>query len=135
MQLNTFIGVGNLVKEPELRYTPKGTAVASVPLAINERFTVDGEERSSVSFVDITVFGKSAENLAKLANKGTEIFVEGGLKQDTWQDKSTGQNRSKLFINCSRWQFTQRLSQAVAQVPESRNQALVQSLNQDGVDR
>lgn len=134
MQFNKFIGVGNLVRDPELRYTPKGTPVASVPLAINERFTVDGEERTSVSFIDISVFGKPAENLKNLTSKGTEILIEGALKQDTWQDK-TGQNRSKIIINCSGWQFTQRLRDAAAQVPESRNQALVQSLNSEGVDR
>jgi single-strand DNA-binding protein len=135
IQLNRFVGAGHLVRDPELRYTPNGKAVANVALAINERYTVDGDERSTVSFIDVTVFGKPAENLKNLTSKGTEILVEGALKQETWQDKATGQNRSKIVINCSNWQFTQRLPQNVAQVPDSKNQALVSSIDQEGVGR
>lgn len=135
MNLNKVMLVGNVVRDPELRHTPKGTAVANVSLAVNERFTSDGEERTSTVFVDVSIFGTPAENLKKLVSKGTELFVEGALRLDKWQDKQTGQDRSRIAVNGLRWDFTQRLSHNVAQVPESRNQALVHSLNPEGVDR
>ena len=75
MQLNEVKIVGNVVREPELRYTPKGTPVANISLGVNEKYSVDGEERNSVTFIDVATFGKAAENLAKLVSKGTELFV------------------------------------------------------------
>jgi single stranded DNA-binding protein len=57
--------------------------------------------------VDVQVWGPSAENFAKLVRKGQEVFIEGPLRQDRWEDKQTGQNRSKLFLKAERWQFTQ----------------------------
>ncbi len=118
MTLNNVQIVGNIVRDPELRYTPKGTAVTTVSLGVNERFTVDGEERTATAFVDATVWGKPAVNLANLAKKGTEIYIEGSLKQEIWQDKTTGQSRSKISINSSRWDFTQHKPKTVEQTPE-----------------
>src|SRR6516165_3287272 len=107
MNINDVKIVGNLVKEPEVRYTPKGTPVANISLGVNETHTVDDEKRKVTTFVDVQVWGASAENLAKLARKGHEIFVEGALRQDVWDDKDTGRNRSKLFLKADSWQFTQ----------------------------
>jgi single-strand DNA-binding protein len=81
--------------------------VANVSLGVNETYTVDDEKRKVTTFVDVQVWGANAENLAKLVRKGQEIFVEGALRQDVWDDKDTGKNRSKLFLKADSWQFTQ----------------------------
>ena len=107
MNINDVKIVGNLVKEPEVRYTPKGTPVANVSLGVNETYTVDEEKRKVTTFVDVQVWGASAENLAKLVRKGQEIFVEAALRQEVWDEKETGKNRSKLFVKADSWQFTQ----------------------------
>ena len=107
MNINDVKIAGNLVKEPEVRRTPKGTPVANISLGVNETYTVDHEKRKVTTFVDVQVWGVGAENLAKLARKGQEIFVEGALRQDVWDDKETGKNRSRLFIRADSWQFTQ----------------------------
>jgi single-strand DNA-binding protein len=108
MNINDVNIVGNLVKEPEVRYTPKGTPVANISLGINEVVpVVDDLKKKVTTFVDVQVWGSSAENLAKLVRKGQEIFVKGALRQDVWDDKETGKNRSKLFVKADSWQFTQ----------------------------
>ena len=107
MNINDVKIVRNLVKEPEVRYTPKGTPVANVSLGVNETYTVDDEKRKVTTFVDVQVWGANAENLAKLVRKGQEIFVEGALRQEVWDEKETGKNRSKLFVKADSWQFTQ----------------------------
>src|SRR5215469_476294 len=107
MDLNDVKIAGNLVKEAELRYTPQGTPVANVSLGVNDTYTVDQEKRQITTFVDVQVWGTGAENFAKLVQKGQQILVEGSLRQDLWEDKQTGQNRSKLFVKAERWQFIQ----------------------------
>src|ERR1700738_2438782 len=107
MNLNDVKVVGNLTRDPEIRFTPKGTPVANVSLGVNENYTVDEEKRQVTTFVEVQVWGSSAENLAKLAGKGQEILVEGSLRQESWEDKESGKNRSKLFVKAERWQFTQ----------------------------
>ena len=107
MILNDVKIIGNLVGEPEVRFTPKGTQVVNFSLGINETYRVDDEQRQITTFVDVQVWGPSAENFAKLVRKGQEVFIEGPLRQDRWEDKQTGQNRSKLFLKAERWQFTQ----------------------------
>jgi len=108
MNINDVNIVGNLVKEPEVRYTPKGTPVANISLGINEVVPlVDDLKKKLTTFVDVQVWGPSAENLAKLVRKGQEIFVKGALRQDLWDDKETGKNRSKLFVKADSRQFTQ----------------------------
>ena len=107
MILNDVKVIGNLVNDPEVRFTPKGTPVANLSLGINETYTVDDEKRQITTFVDVQVWGPSAENLGKMVRKGQEILIEGALRQDRWEDKQTGQNRSKLYVKADRWQFTQ----------------------------
>ena len=107
MNLNDVKIAGNLVKEPELRYTPQGTPVANVSLGVNETYTLDNEKRTATTFVDVQLWGTAAENFSKLVQKGQQVFVEGALRQDTWEDKQTKQNRSKLFVKAERWQFIQ----------------------------
>lgn len=96
---NKVILIGNLTRDPEVRYTPKGTAVGSISMAINRRFGSAGEEsREETTFVDVTLWGKTAEVAEKYLSKGRPLFVEGRLQLDTWDDKQTGQKRSKLKV-------------------------------------
>jgi single-strand DNA-binding protein len=96
---NKVILVGNLTRDPELRYTPKGTAMAKLGLAVNRRWTSEtGEQREEVTFVDIDAFGKQAETIGQYMKKGGAMLVEGRLRLDQWDDKQTGQKRSKLGV-------------------------------------
>src|SRR5260370_34928173 len=106
MILNDVKIIGNLVGEPEARFTPKGTPVANFSLAINETYRVEDELRQLTTFVDVQVWGPGAENFAKLVRKGQEVFIEGPLRQDRWEDKKTGQNRAKPLLTAERWQST-----------------------------
>ena len=103
--LNKVLIVGNLTRDPELRYTPKGTAIAKLGMAINRTFTQDGEKKEEVTFVDVDAFGKTAENCGQYLRKGRSCLIEGRLKLDTWDDKSTGQKRSKLGVVAESVQF------------------------------
>jgi single-strand DNA-binding protein len=103
--LNKVMLIGNLTRDPELKYTPKGLAVADLGLAVNRRFVVEGEKREEVAFIDVTYFGKAAEIISQYMKKGNPLFVEGRLKLDTWDDKSTGQKRSKLTVIGDEFQF------------------------------
>ncbi len=97
--LNKVMIMGNLTRDPEVRYTPKGTAVTDVGLAINRYFSGDdGERREETVFVDVTLWGRQAEVVAQYAGKGRPLYVEGRLQLDTWEDKQSGQNRSKLKV-------------------------------------
>jgi single-strand DNA-binding protein len=103
---NKVLLMGNLTRDPEMRYTPKGTAVARLGLAVNERFTTsDGEQKESTTFVDVDVWGKQAETISQYLSKGSPIFIEGRLRLDSWDDKESGQKRSKLKVICDRFQF------------------------------
>jgi single-strand DNA-binding protein len=96
---NKVILAGNLTRDPELRYTPKGTAVARITLAVNRNYTTEtGEKKEEVSFVDVEVWGRQAEVIAQYMKKGRPLLVEGRLKLDTWEDKNTKQKQSKLKV-------------------------------------
>jgi single-strand DNA-binding protein len=103
---NKVILVGNLTRDPELRYTPKGTAVAKIGLAVNRTWRNEaGETKEEVTFVDVDVFGRTAENVGQYLRKGSPVLVEGRLKLDTWEDKQTNQKRSKLGVVAEIVQF------------------------------
>jgi len=103
--LNKVFLMGNLTRDPELRYTGSGLAVANFGLAVNQRYTgKDGEQKEETCFVEITAFGRSAEVVAEYVSKGSPLFVEGRLKYDTWQSQD-GQKRSKLYVIADRTQF------------------------------
>jgi single-strand DNA-binding protein len=103
---NKVILMGNLTRDPELRYTPKGTAIAKVGLAVNRVWTNEaGEKKEEVTFVDVDVFGRTAENVGQYMRKGRPILVEGRLKLDQWDDKQTGQKKSKLGVVAETVQF------------------------------
>jgi len=96
---NRVILAGNLTKDPELRYTPKGTAIASIRLAVNRTWKSEtGETKEEVSFGDVDAWGRQAEVIAQYVKKGRPLLIEGRLKQDTWEDKNTHQKQSKLKV-------------------------------------
>ena len=104
--LNKVFLIGNLTRDPDLRYTPKGTAVTDIGLAVNRTWKDDsGNKQEETTFVDITFFGKVAEIIDQHCSKGKQVYVEGRLQLDTWQDKDTGQSRSKLKLVGSEIQF------------------------------
>ena len=87
--LNKVQLMGNITRDPEVRYTPKGTAVTDIGLAINRNFsTDDGERREETTFVDITFWGRQAEVIGEYMKKGRPLYVEGRLQLDQWEDKS-----------------------------------------------
>jgi len=96
---NKVILLGNLTRDPEVRYTPKGTAVTDLGLAVNRTYTSDnGEKREEVTFVDVTFWGRTAEVAGEYLKKGRPVFVEGRLQLDSWDDKTSGQKRTKLKV-------------------------------------
>ena len=98
--------MGNLTRDPELRYTPKGAATAKLSMAVNRKWRTEaGEDREEVTFVDIDAWGKQAETLCQYCKKGRPLFVEGRLKLDQWDDKTTGQKRSALKVVLEGFQF------------------------------
>jgi single-strand DNA-binding protein len=103
---NRVILAGNLTRDPELRYTPKGTAVAKLGIAVNRQWKTDtGEQKEEVTFIDVDAFGRTAEVIGQYLKKGRPILIEGRLKYDTWDDKQTSQKRSKLSVVLESFQF------------------------------
>lgn len=104
--LNKVMLIGNLTRDPDIRYTPKGTAVAELGLAVNRRYSGEGgERREETTFVDITLWSKLAELAGQYLRKGRSVYIEGRLQLDTWDDKQTGQKRSKLRVIGEEMQF------------------------------
>ncbi len=103
---NRVILMGNLTRDPELRYTPKGTALAKIGLAVNRVWrTETGENKEEVTFVDVEAWSQPAETIAKYMKKGSPLLIEGRLRLDQWDDKQTGQKRSKLVVVCENFRF------------------------------
>jgi len=103
---NKVLLMGNLTRDPELKYTPKGTAIVEIGLAINRKWKSEtGEAKEEVTFVDVSAFGRTAEVIAQYLKKGRPIMIEGRLKYDQWDDKQTGQKRSKLRVVCESFEF------------------------------
>ena len=103
---NKVLLMGNMTRDPQLRYTPAQQAVAEFGLACNRRFkTAQGEDREEVTFIDCTAWGKQAEVINQWCKKGKPLFIEGRLKYDTWEDKQGGGKRSKLTVVVENFQF------------------------------
>ena len=103
---NKVILAGNLTRDPELRYTPKGTAVANFSLAVNRTWKSEsGESKEEVSFIEVEAWGRQGEVIAQYMRKGRPLLVEGRLKQDTWEDKNTHQKQSKLRVVLESFSF------------------------------
>jgi single-strand DNA-binding protein len=103
---NKVILCGYLTRDPEMRYTPKGTAVCGCALAVNRSWRNEaGEEMSEVTFVEFSAWGKQAENLSQYLRKGSPLLFEGRLRTESWDDKQTGQKRSKMVVVLESFQF------------------------------
>src|SRR3990167_3474814 len=93
------IMAGNLTRDPEMRYTPTGMAIAKFGLAVNRSWKDDqGNVKEECTFVDVDCFGKQAEAIGQYLKKGRPLLLEGRLKMDTWEDKQTNQKRSRLGV-------------------------------------
>jgi len=97
--LNKVMLIGNLTRDPEIKYTPKGSAVADIALAVNRNYTLEnGEKREETTFVDIVLWGRLAEIAGEYLKKGRPVYIEGRLQLDSWDDKQTGQKRTKMRV-------------------------------------
>jgi len=104
--LNKVMLMGNLTRDPELKYMPSNTAVVDFTLAVNRRWrSQEGEDREETAFIDCTAFARRAEVINQYLKKGRPLFVEGRLRQEKWQDKDTGGNRSKLSVLVDHFEF------------------------------
>ncbi len=104
--LNKVMLIGNLTRDPELRHTPSGKVVSELGLAINRTWSNDqGQKQEETTFVDVSVWGRQAEVIQQYVTKGSPIYIEGRLQLDTWDDKTTGQKRSKMRVVCENFQF------------------------------
>src|SRR5216683_1651679 len=118
---NRVILMGNLTRDPELRYTPKGMAIAKLGLAVNRTWrTETGETKEEVTFVDIDSFGKQAETIAQYLKKGSPLLMEGRLRLDQWDDKQTGQKRSRLGVVLEGFKFLDGGNRAEGGAPPAR---------------
>ncbi|MDQ6861208.1 MAG: single-stranded DNA-binding protein [Verrucomicrobiota bacterium] len=96
---NKVILVGNLTRDPEVRYTPKGSAVCDLALAVNRQYSLEGgEKREEVTYVDVVLWARLAEIAGEYLKKGRPVLIEGRLQLDSWDDKQSGQKRSKLRV-------------------------------------
>ena len=104
--LNRVQLMGRLTFDPELRRIPSGTAVTELRMAVNRSWQGrDGERREEVLYIDVTAWDRQAETCCQILHKGSLIFVEGSLKMDQWEDKTTGEKRSKIRVQADRVQF------------------------------
>jgi single-strand DNA-binding protein len=105
--LNKVLLMGNLTRDPEIKYTPKGTAIANFGIAVNRVFSSGegGEKKEEVTFIDIEAWGRTAEVIGEYFKKGKPIFIEGRLKLDQWDDKQTGKKMSKLRVVADSFEF------------------------------
>jgi single-strand DNA-binding protein len=105
-RLNKVFLMGNLTRDPELRYTPSGSAVTDLGLAVNRSWTgKDGERKEETLFIDVTVWDRQAENCCQYLKKGRAVHIEGSLKMDEWVDKTTGDKRTKIKVLADIVQF------------------------------
>ena len=113
--LNKVFLIGNLTRDPELRYTPSGTAVASFGIAVNRTWAgQSGEKKEEVCFVDINMFGRRAEVINEYFSKGNPIFIEGRLQFNQWETKD-GQKRNTLRVVAENFQFIGSTAKRVAE--------------------
>jgi single-strand DNA-binding protein len=106
MNINKVTLAGRLTRDPEIKYTPSGTAIADFSLAVSRYYkNAGGESQEDTDFIDVTAFGRSAEIIGKHLGKASPVYVEGRLKLDQWTDKQSGQPRSKLRVVAESMQF------------------------------
>lgn len=121
--MNKVFLMGNLTKDCEQRNTPVGTTICDFSLAVSRTFVKDGQQHEETCFVEITVFGKVAENCARYLGKGSPVMIEGRLQFDQWEDRQTGAKRSKLRVIAENVQFLgQRKDDNGNQAPQQQRQ-------------
>jgi single-strand DNA-binding protein len=113
VNVNNVTVAGNLTRDPELRYTTKGEPVTEASIAINRRWTVNGEQKESTTYVGLVIWGKRGEAFAKYLKKGQPVYCEGELENNTWEDKE-GKRQTKTKIKVLEWQFVERREGAPA---------------------
>ncbi|MCX5707366.1 MAG: single-stranded DNA-binding protein [Candidatus Omnitrophica bacterium] len=117
--LNKVFLIGNLTRDPEIRYTPSGAAVANLGLAVSRKFRDKNQElREEVCFLTVVVWSKMAESCSQYLKKGSPLFVEGRLTLRTWEDAATGKKRSVIEVRAERVQFLGRFNQGSSATPE-----------------
>ena len=118
---NCVIIMGNLTRDPEVRYTPKGTPVCDLGIAINRTFNdASGQKQEEVTFVDVTAWDKRAETISQYFKKGDPIHVRGRLSTEQWEDKQSGQKRSKLKVILEEFSFVKSGNGDGAQRPAAK---------------
>lgn len=115
VSFNKSILLGNLTRDPEVRFLPSGTAVASFAIAVNRKFKQGDETKEEVSYLDIVVFGKTAENCGQYLGKGDAVLIDGRLQQRRWDDKESGQKRSKVEVVAEKVTFMPKRQGAASQ--------------------
>lgn len=124
-----LICLGNLTRDVDLRFLPSGDPVGQFGFAINRSYkSKQGEKLDEVTFLDCTVFGKTAENLAKFVRKGSPLLFEGRLRMETWDDKKTGEKRSKLSVICENFQLIGSKSDAEGDAPSAPRAAKTETV-------
>ena len=108
---NKVILLGNLTRDPEVRYTPNGSAVASFAVAVNRKYKQGDETKEEVSYIDITVWGKQAESCGQYLNKGDSVLIDGRLQQRRWETED-GQKRNKVEVVAERVNFMPKRSRS-----------------------
>ena len=106
--LNKVMIIGNVTRDPEIKYTPQGKAVTDVSIAVNRSYKVGEEKREEVNYVDVTLWGRTAETAAEYCKKGRAVYIEGRLQLDSWEDKTSGQKRNKLRVVGEDYQLLDR---------------------------
>ena len=121
---NKVILIGNLTRDVELKYLPKGTPVCNLSMAVNRRWKTEaGEEKEDVYFAECKAFGKQAETLAQYVRKGHPLLVEGRLTREEWDDKKTGDKRSTTRIMIETFQFLKGRDEGAAPAPRAQSPA------------
>lgn len=103
--LNKIFLIGNLTRNPDLRGTPGGASICELGLAVNRKYTSNGQDKEEVVFVDVNVWGKQADACHRNLSKGSQIMVEGRLTMDQWQDRNSGETRRKIIVTADNIQF------------------------------
>lgn len=98
---NIALIAGHLTRDPELKYLPKGTPVCSFGIGVNREYNKDGQKKSVATFIECKAWRRTAEFVAATFKKGDAIAITGEITTETWDDKATGQKRSKLFVTAN----------------------------------
>lgn len=131
--LNQVFLIGRLVKDPEIRYTPNGTAVAKFSIANNVPFVQNNEKKEYVNYFDVNVWGNQALICEKYLKKGKQVAIIGVLRQNRWNDKTTGQTRSKIEITATAVQFLTPVGTPSASIPASTDEVPVENYSEPDV--